>query len=496
MFKRSYTLIVDLFDQFEKHPEDVIGREFTFKGTVMNSRDSKKMLFIELVDGSTIKHLQAICDYSKFPDNHFERLIKHAYIHSTVKLVGKIVKSPAKGQPIELQVLCYELYGDIANPESYQLASKKDDITFEVLRSVPHLRPKTKTFMAIQLIKKCVYNAMHAYFNSIGFGEVQPTLITGSECEGGAQMFSVTRLLKNDIIDIPTIDNTTKVDSKQDFFNKETFLTESSQLNLEATACATGDSYCMTTACRAEPSTGPLHLAEFCMPEYEMRFCELSDNMAVAEGVIKYCIQKVLDKHKFELDYIQSKYSPGLFDKLTKYAKIPFVVSSHQECITLMLQHMADGKVKFEVTPAYDEDLTKEHERYITENLFNGNFVFCCSFPKAIKPFYMPVIDKGAKVEHVDNYDLLCPFVGEVVGGSQRIWKYDELIERMQECGIKREPLEWYVDLRKYGSCAHGGAGIGMGRLILVLLGFEPGKSTFNIRDTQEFPRSYGTCLC
>ncbi len=487
MDKNSTLQIVELYSKFKTNPYSILDKIFTVNCHVINSRVSK-IGFIECVDGSTIKHLQAVCDPNSQVNGFFDKLFEHLHIGVALELTGKIVKSPKAAQPFEMQVQEYKCFGGVREPATY-LFSAKNDITLEVLRQNPHLRYKSKIFMAVEIIKKEVFASIHEFFRQNGFGEVRPTALTTNSCEGGAQEFTVTSLLKNKVSEIPILEDKDSIDYTKDFFKKQIYLTVSSQLHLEAVTCATGNSYCMTTAFRAEPSTGLMHLAEFCMPEWEMRFGSLEDNMSVAERLIKHCIKNVLEKCFPELEFLQTKFDETLISRLYKYASEPFYVITHEKCVKMMLQHVQEGKANFEVLPKYDDDLTREHEKYITKVLGDNQWVFVCAYPKRVKSFYMNVINKGDEIERVDNYDLLADNLGEVVGGSQRIWQYDELVERMNECEINREPLEWYLDLRKYGSVPHGGAGLGLSRLLLMLTGMQ------NIRDMEEFPRSYGSCL-
>lgn len=421
----------------------------------------------------------------------------------------------------------FQLWGKI--PEDYQLASR-GKIGRDLLRTIPHIRHHTKLFTALQIIKQTVYKAFHDSMEDLGIGEIQPTLITGNECESGAYPFSVTTLFKDSISDIPVKEKTDLIDFSEDFFGKRVYLTVSSQLHLEATVCGTGkDGYVMTTAFRAEQSKGPLHLAEFLMPEWELVDSGLEGNMYVAQKSLQYCFKQVLEKCRYELEYLEEyrikdladqllkdqsehkkkrgdmqkkewvalkkkiydtneekKSRPSLLDRLERYVKNDFVITTHAECVRLMQKDVKDGKVEFMENPGYADDFSKEHERYITEKLYEGLPVFVTQYPKQIKAFYMQVVDKGSEVEHVDCFDLLFPYVGEVVGGSQRIYDHDHLIERMDELDIDKSELQWYLDLRKYGSMPHGGAGLGFGRLFLVI------TDIFNIKDMQEFPRGYG----
>ena len=354
------------------------------------------------------------------------------------------------------------------------------------------MRIRTDTFSAINRIKSTQRYAITEYFHKLKFPEVQPTLITDNECESGACPFTVTTVLEDGKINsIIVKDDKSNVDFSKDFFRKRVYLTVSSQLHLETLVCGgLSKAWCMTTAFRAEPSTGPRHLAEFWMAEWEFCFGSLEDNIKITEGLIKYCLNLVLKEHEAELGFFQYKYKPGLIDNLKRYATEPFVTTTHAECIKIMLKDEEAGKIKFEVKPDLQEDLTKEHERYITDVLFGGKFVFVCHFPKKIKSFYMPIVDPGSEIEHVDGFDLLAPDnIGEIVGGSCREWDYDKLLMRMKEMGVKPESLEFYCELRKYGTVQHSGAGLGIDRLLMLMTGIH------NIKDMVPYPRSYEKCL-
>jgi asparaginyl-tRNA synthetase len=484
-----------------KNHDKYINEELMIRGRIVTHRSgaSNTIQFINICDGSTVKTLQCVYNGS----------IANISKGTTLMLSGKLITSQGKGQAIELSVSSYQIYGQV-NPLEYPLAGKSI-VSRDYLRTIPHLRHHTLLFTAIQCIKQTVYKAFHEGMSTLNIGEIQPTLITSNECEGGSFPFSVL------VAD--------GKGNKKDFFDKPTFLTVSSQLHLEATVCGTlKDSYCMTTAFRAEPSKGPLHLAEFCMPEWES-IGDIDKNMEITEKVLKHCFKCVLEDcneellflEKYRLDDIKNNHleqvkihkdkkskmkkkdwllekdkieatintDATIFDRLNKYVEKPFTKVSHADCIKQLLE----SNVEFTEVPTYDGDLTKEHEKYITEVLYD-NPVFVQQYPKNIKAFYMPEIkNESDENKRVDCFDLLFPYVGEVVGGSQRIDDYNTLKSRMEEKNIELEPLNWYLDLRKYGSVPHGGAGLGMGRLMIVI------TAIFNIKDMQEFPRGYGmTC--
>jgi asparaginyl-tRNA synthetase len=528
------TLIKDILGASSDDNVFVIGEMLKVSGRIYTVRFSgdDNICFIHLVDGSTISHLQCICNKSEIIDKTLlDELWANAKRGTMVSLYGKIILSPAKGQRIEMQVERCIFVGKNYDVKNYPLASR-GFMPRNTLRQIPHLRHHTLEFMAIQRIKQCVYDGIHSAFKIKEIGEIQPTLLTSNECESGANPFTVSTLINQ-----YNQDQDVKIDYTTDFFHNPVFLTVSSQLHLEATVCGTMmDGYSMTTAFRAEPSAGPLHLAEFLMPEYECVDNTLVKNMEIAEFVLKFCFKQILtncidelqyleeyrlkdvdyeiklafdshkskkktmkkkewndEKNKIESQFIEIKNRPSLSDRLKKYIENPFVITTHSKCITRMIADIADNKVVFDEIPTYDGDLTKQHERYITEVMYGGVPVFVTQFPKKIKAFYMPVIDEQMgiepNVEHVDCFDLIFPYIGEVVGGSQRISDYNELVGRMDELNMDKDALSWYLDIRKYGCLPHGGAGIGFGRLMMVITGI------FNIKDMQEFPRGYGLSL-
>ena len=491
-YSQKHTDIKDLFQR----PEDHINNTVTVNGWIKTFRISggkgKSIGFAHLSDGTCLHTLQIIFDVKSLPDDskdYFDDLLKKAKTGMAITTTGLLIKSPGKGQSIEMQAHTYKIFGDVLEPETYPIAKSEQGLSMDFLRTVPHLRYRTDTHLAIGLIRSVIKLAAAEYFDKHGFAEVQVPCITDNECESGANPFTVTTLVNDN-------------DWSKDFFKKHCYLTVSGQLHLEALVLGgLGKAWTMTTAFRAEPSTGPRHLGEFWMLELEFCFGSLEDNMKVNEGCIKYCLQQVLQKCKQELVFLQNKFKPNLIETIEKYASLPFVVSSHEECVKMMLDDISTGKViidpdkkpdgdlyTFKEVPDFCDDLSKDHERYITEVLFNSMPVFVRFFPAKIKAFYMPKIDEGRDVEHVDGFDLLFPEIGEVVGGSQRESDYFKLIERMKEMNVNPDSLQYYLDLRKYGSVPHGGSGIGFDRLMMICTGI------FNIRDMVPFPRAFEMC--
>lgn len=475
-------------------PDDYVGKIVTVCGWIKTFRKGKKMGFCKVNDGTCVEQLQLIFDIGLLAENHktyFDPIFEKATTGVSLKVIGPIVPSPKAEQPVELQVHSYEILGEVQDPETYPIA--KTELGLDFLRTVPHLRVRTDTFASVNRIKSVMKMAFAEYFDQLGFHEVQVPLITDNECESGANPFTVTTVLGDGKVSgLPVkADDKNAIDFHADFFRKRAYLTVSGQLHLEA--CVLGalqKAYCWTTAFRAEPSNGKMHLGEFWMLELEFCFCTLEDNMKVNEGAIQYCLQKVLAKCRSELEFLQNKFDPTLISKLEKYASTPFVRTTHEKCVKQMLQDEADGKVKFEKSPKLDDDLSREHEHYITDVMFGGLPVFVQQYPACIKAFYMPIVDEKAQIKRVRNFDLLAPKLGEIVGGSSRETDYNKLIERMKEMGIKPESLEFYSDLRKYGMVPSGGSGIGADRLLMMLCG----GNVWNIRDMVPFPRAYEMC--
>lgn len=448
-------------DLLQSHPTT----EVTVSGWVRTTRAQKKNSFVEIYDGG--------------PD-HLQLFIPGHVTYKTgasITATGTLVESPGKGQKYELKVTSHQLIGDVC--DDYPIV--KTELTMDFLRQLPHLRIRTDTHQAIQRVKSEVMFAITCYFREQKFTQIQPTEITDNLCESGADPFLVvTPASQEDLAKHG-------FDSLCQFFKKKVALTVSSQLHLETMVCGgLSRAWCMSLVFRAEPSRGPLHLAEFSMPEYESCFSTLEENMQVSEGCLKYVFQHVLTHCQTDLQFLAGETK--LLEMLARYVATPFVRTTHQNVVQMMLDDVANGEVTFDELPTFDGDLTKQHEKYITGTLFDGLPVFVRFFPKKIKSFYMPVIDKGQDVEHVDGFDLLFPEIGEIVGGSQREADYDTLVTRMKECGIDPDTMTFYSDQRKYGTVPHGGAGIGLDRLMMVITGVH------NIQDMIPYPRKFEQC--
>ncbi|ARF09713.1 asparaginyl-tRNA synthetase [Indivirus ILV1] len=493
---QGYTDIKNLYTS----PDKFIDTTVTVCGWIKTIRISggkdKRLGFVKLSDGSCQQQLQIIFDGKA---GISQEIFEFGGTGVSLCITGLIVKSPAKGQYIEMQANGYKIYGTIQDPDTYPISKTK--LTLEHLRTIPHLRNRTDTFQSIMRIKSCMRLGFAEYFENIGFTEVQVPLITDNECESGANAISVTTMLGKEINTVSLKEDRKTIDYTQDFFKKHCYLTVSGQLHLETIVLGgLSKAWCMTTAFRGEPSQSRLHAAEFWMLELEFCFNTLYDNIKVNEGAIKYVLNKILTRCKPELEFLESTYSQGLIKTLEKYANVPFIVTTHEDCVKRMLDDIEAGKIKIDPDksddsvyiwkekPSYDGDLSKDHERYISEVIYDHIPTFVRYYPKSIKSFYMPVVDNSAKILRVDNFDCIFPFHGEIIGGSQRIDDYNTLISRMEENGIKPESLEFYSDLRKYGTVPHGGSGIGIDRLLLVICGLN------NIRDMIPFPRACELC--
>lgn len=481
-FKEMEKSTVSTKELFET-PSEYIGTVQTIGGWVRSIRvqgKSGSLGFVKMYDGQCAVDYQVVMNADVYPD--FKDMFPKIHTGTAVSFTGTIVESIGKEQKSEMQVTSVRIHGEIADPATYPIAKKA--ISPETLRNeYLELSFRTQLRACIMRVSSTVQYALHEFFRQRKFVLTHPALLTENECESGANPFTVC---------------TTKPDGTLDamsFFGKKVYLTVSSQLNLEAICQAIGCQFkpgyggvwCNTTAFRAEPSTGRLHLAEIHMPEWEVALCDLDDNMKIAEDLVKFIIATVLSESIEDMKLFD-KTDSGIISRLQKYHDTPFVRSSHKECVKLMLADVEAGKVKFQVMPAYDQDMEKEHERYITETLYGGLPVFVRWYPEKIKAFYMPLRDTDKEVVRVDGYDMVFPYVGEVVGGSQRETDYETLLSRMVEKGVDPEKLKFYTNLRKYGTCPHGGAGLGLDRLMLVLTGQD------NIRDVVPFPRSYGKC--
>ena len=446
-----------------------IGQEVTLSGWVRTRRDSKAgFSFLELNDGSCFGNLQIVAD-GTLPN--YESEVKKLTAGSSVTVTGLVRESPGRGQATEVQAKSITVHG-IADAEAYPLQKKQH--SFEFLRTIAHLRPRTNTFGAIARVRNCVSRSIHDFFQEEGFYYIHTPIITASDCEGAGQMFRVTTL---DPANPPRVDE--EVDYAQDFFGRRTYLTVSGQLDVEAFACALGKVYTFGPTFRAENSNTTRHLAEFWMVEPEMAFFDLRDNMDLAERFLKRIFRDVLDRCSEEMQFFNQRIDPTAIETLQKIVQSPFVQISYTEAVEILKR---SGQ-QFEFPVAWGHDLQAEHERFLTEKHFQQP-VILFDYPRTIKPFYMRVNDDGRTVRAMD---VLVPKVGEIIGGSQREERLDVLRQRMQEQGLDEENYWWYLDLRRYGTVPHSGFGLGLERTIQFITGMG------NIRDVIPYPRTPGS---
>ena len=443
------------------------GAVVNVKGWVRTYRSSKSVDFIALNDGSTIKNVQVVVDPSKFD----ESMLKQITTGSCINVNGELVESQGAGQTVELQCREIEIYGLCASDYPMQ----KKGQSFEYMRQYAHLRLRTNTFGAVMRIRHNMAIAIHKYFHDHGFFYFHTPLITASDCEGAGQMFQVTT--KN-LYDLKKNDEG-KITYDDDFFGKQTSLTVSGQLEGELGATALGAIYTFGPTFRAENSNTPRHLAEFWMIEPEVAFIDLNDLMDLEEDFIKYCVQWALDNCKDDLEFLNKMIDKTLIERLKSVVSGSFVRLEYTEGINILEEAVKNGH-KFEFPVSWGMDLASEHERYLVEEHFKKP-VIMTGYPKAIKAFYMKINEDGKTVQ---GTDVLFPQIGEIIGGSVREENYDKLIGEINERNIPMKDMWWYLDTRKYGSCPHGGFGLGFERLILFVTGMQ------NIRDVIPFPRT------
>ena len=451
-----------------KNQEAYLDKEITVGGWVRSIRDSKAFGFIVINDGTFFTPLQVV--YHDDMEN-FEEISK-LNVGAAVVVTGTLVATPQAKQPFEIQAKTVTVEG--ASAPDYPLQKKRH--SFEYLRTIAHLRPRTNTFQAVFRVRSLTAYALHKFFQERGFVYVHTPIITGSDCEGAGEMFRVTTM---DMENVPKTENGA-VDYTQDFFGKETSLTVSGQLNAETYAQAFGNVYTFGPTFRAENSNTTRHAAEFWMLEPEMAFADLKDDMDLAEDMLKYVINYVMENAPEEMNFFNSFVDKGLIDRLTNVATSEFARITYTDAIEILKKH----NDKFEFKVSWGIDLQTEHERYLTEEVYKRP-VFVTDYPKDIKAFYMKQNPDGKTVAAVD---CLVPGIGEIIGGSQREDDYEKLATRMEELGMKTEDYGFYMDLRKYGSTRHAGFGLGFERCIMYLTGMG------NIRDVVPFPRTVNNC--
>ena len=451
-----------------KNQEAYLDKEITVGGWVRSIRDSKAFGFIVINYGTFFTPLQVV--YHDDMEN-FEEISK-LNVGAAVVVTGTLVATPQAKQPFEIQAKTVTVEG--ASAPDYPLQKKRH--SFEYLRTIAHLRPRTNTFQAVFRVRSLTAYALHKFFQERGFVYVHTPIITGSDCEGAGEMFRVTTM---DMENVPKTENGA-VDYTQDFFGKETSLTVSGQLNAETYAQAFGNVYTFGPTFRAENSNTTRHAAEFWMLEPEMAFADLEDDMDLAEDMLKYVINYVMENAPEEMNFFNSFVDKGLIDRLTNVATSEFARITYTDAIEILKKH----NDKFEFKVSWGIDLQTEHERYLTEEVYKRP-VFVTDYPKDIKAFYMKQNPDGKTVAAVD---CLVPGIGEIIGGSQREDDYEKLATRMEELGMKTEDYGFYMDLRKYGSTRHAGFGLGFERCIMYLTGMG------NIRDVVPFPRTVNNC--
>lgn len=443
------------------------GAIINVKGWVRTHRSSKSVDFIAVNDGSTIKNIQIVVDPSKFDAN----ILKQITTGSCISATGELVQSRGAGQSVEIQCSNIEIYGLCGADFPMQ----KKGQSFEYMRQHAHLRLRTNTFGAVMRIRHNMAIAIHKYFHDNGFFYFHTPLITASDCEGAGQMFQVTT--KN-LYDLKK-DEEGKIVYDDDFFGKQTSLTVSGQLEGELGATALGAIYTFGPTFRAENSNTPRHLAEFWMVEPEVAFIDLNDLMDLEEDFIKYCVQWALDNCKDDLEFLNKMIDKTLLERLNSVVNGSFVRLDYTDGIKILEDAVAAGH-KFEFPVSWGMDLASEHERYLVEQHFKKP-VIMTGYPKEIKAFYMKLNEGGKTVQ---GTDVLFPQIGEIIGGSVREEDYDKLMAEIEARDIPMKDMWWYLDTRKYGSCPHGGFGLGFERLILFVTGMQ------NIRDVIPFPRT------
>jgi len=447
---------------------ETTGSRITVMGWVRTRRESKGgFSFIEMNDGSCLSNLQVIVDDKL---ENYETEVRNLQTGCSIRVIGTLVASPAKGQSIELQAEEIEVYG-WADPDTYPLQKKRH--SFEFLRTIAHLRPRTNTFGAVARVRNAMAMAIHTFFQKRGFIYIHTPIITGSDCEGAGEMFRVTAF---DLENVPKKNGET--DFEKDFFNQPAGLTVSGQLEAEIYALSMGDVYTFGPTFRAENSNTSRHLAEFWMVEPEMAFCDLEGNIDLAEVFLKYLFDDLLKNCEEDMEFFNRFIDSSLIETLKTLISEDYERLDYTEAVKIL----SKSKQKFEFPVHWGCDLQSEHERYLTEKVFNKPVVLT-DYPREIKPFYMKVNEDGKTVRAMD---LLVPKIGEIIGGSQREDDHDMLLKRLKETNLPPEDYWWYLELRKFGSAPHAGFGLGFERLIQFVTGLS------NIRDVMPFPRTPG----
>ncbi len=444
------------------------GQKVLAKGWVRTKRGNKEIAFIALNDGSTIRNIQIVVT----KDEKTNEILSKITTGACISVEGELVESVGSGQTVEIKAENIEVLGE-CDPMRYPL--QKKDTSFEYLRTVAHMRPRTNTFGAVLRLRSQMAYAIHQYFHDKGFVYLNTPLITASDCEGAGQMFAVTTL---DLNNIPK-NKKGEIDYTKDFFGKQTSLTVSGQLEGELGATALGEIYTFGPTFRAENSNTPRHLAEFWMIEPEMAFYDIKDNMDLAEDFIKSLVKYALDNCLDDIQFLNDRYDDTLIERLQGVCNTEFVRLPYTEGIKILKEAIANGH-KFEYPVDWGTDLQSEHERFLVEEHFKKP-VILTDYPKDIKAFYMKQNEDGKTVRAMD---VLFPKIGEIIGGSEREASLEKLEARIDELKMSRKNLEWYIDTRRFGSCPHSGFGLGFERLLLFITGMQ------NIRDVIPFPRT------
>jgi len=445
---------------------DSVGQELTVQGWVRTKRDTKELAFIALNDGSCLGNIQVIAEKNDIGDDILSRLSTGA----SCSVAGTLVESPGQGQAVEIQASSIEILGDC--PSDYPLQKKRH--SFEFLREIGHLRARTNTFGAVARVRHALTMAVHQFFQEREFFNVHTPIITASDCEGAGEMFQVTTLPLN------KINGQEGIDYSRDFFGKQASLTVSGQLSAETYATALGRVYTFGPTFRAENSNTSRHLAEFWMIEPEVSFCDINGNMDLAEEFLKYVLQYVLDHCSEDMDFFNKWVQKGIVDDLKAVIQSDFTRISYTKAI----EDLEASGVTFEYPVSWGIDLASEHEKYLTEKVYNGP-VIITDYPKDIKAFYMKLNEDGKTVRAMD---VLVPRLGEIIGGSERENNYETLTARIKDMDLNPEDYWWYLDLRKFGSVPHAGFGLGFERLIQYVTGMG------NIRDVIPYARSARNC--
>ena len=454
-------------------PSDHLGKELEVTGWVRTRRDSKAGIsFVQISDGSCFDAFQIVAPAEL---ENYESEVQKLTTGCAVRCRGEIVESQGKGQSLEMKASAIEVVGWIEDPDTYPLQPKRH--SFEYLREVAHLRPRSNTFGAVGRVRHCLAMAAHRFMHENGFLWIHTPIVTANDCEGAGEMFRVSTL---DLMNLPKTEDG-EIDFSRDFFGKESHLTVSGQLNVETWACALSKVYTFGPTFRAENSNTSRHLAEFWMIEPEIAFADLADDADLAEGLLKHCFQTLLDQRMDDMEFFAERIEPTAITRLEAFVETSFERMDYTDAISILEKAVSNGQ-KFEYPVSWGTDLQSEHERYLVEEVVKRPIVLM-NYPKDIKAFYMRMNDDGRTVAAMD---VLAPGIGEIIGGSQREERLDVLDARLDEMDLPKDEYWWYRDLRRYGSVPHAGFGLGFERLIAYATGMA------NVRDVIPFPRTPG----